>query len=57
MKKVLEVRNLSKELRKKGYEAAVLKDISMDIYEGDFIAIMGPSGQENYIFKYVVYLR
>ena len=44
MKKVLEVRNLSKNYGKKGYETAVLKDISMDIYEGDFIAIMGPSG-------------
>lgn len=51
MKKVLEVRNLSKNYGKKGYETAVLKDISMDIYEGDFIAIMGPSGAGYYGFK------
>lgn len=49
MKKVLEVRNLSKNYGKKGYETAVLKDISMDIYEGDFIAIMGPSGAGGHV--------
>ena len=44
MKKLLEIRNLTKSYGKKEYRAAVLSDISMDIYEKDFIAIMGPSG-------------
>lgn len=44
MNKILEIRNLSKSYGRKGYKTMVLQDISMDIYEGDFIAIMGPSG-------------
>lgn len=44
MDKILEIRNLSKSYGKKEYRTAVLKDISMDIFQGDFIAIMGPSG-------------
>ena len=44
MNKILEIRNLYKNYGRKGYETPVLQDISMDIFEGDFIAIMGPSG-------------
>ena len=44
MNKILEIRNLYKSYGRKGYETSVLQDISMDIFEGDFIAIMGPSG-------------
>ena len=44
MEKRLEVRNLSKSFGRKGYETPVLKNIQMDVYERDFIAIMGPSG-------------
>lgn len=44
MKKIMEVRNLRKSFGKKEYETLVLKDISLEINEGDFIAIMGPSG-------------
>ena len=44
MNKILEIRNLSKSYGRKGYKTMVIQDISMDIYEGDFIAIMGPSG-------------
>ena len=42
MNKILEIRNLYKNYGRKGYETPVLQDISMDIFEGDFIAIMGP---------------
>ena len=44
MNKILEIRNLSKSYGRKGYKTMVLRDISMDIYQGDFIAVMGPSG-------------
>lgn len=44
MNKILEIRNLSKSYGKKEYRTSVLKDINMDVFEGDFIAIMGPSG-------------
>ena len=40
MEKRLEVRNLSKSFGRKGYETPVLKNIQMDVYERDFIAIM-----------------
>ena len=45
MNKILEIRNLYKNYGRKGYETPVLQDISMDIFEGDFIAIMGPKFQ------------
>ena len=44
MEKRLEIRNLSKSFGRKGYETPVLRNIQMDVYEEDFIAIMGPSG-------------
>lgn len=44
MSKILEIRNLSKCYGKKEYQTFVLQDINMDIFQGDFIAIMGPSG-------------
>ena len=44
MKKIVEIKNLTKAYGRKGYESVVLKDVIMDIYEHDFIAIMGPSG-------------
>ena len=44
MKKIVEIKNLTKTYGRKGYESVVLKDVTMDIYEHDFIAIMGPSG-------------
>ncbi|MFQ6793259.1 ABC transporter ATP-binding protein [Thomasclavelia sp.] len=44
MKKVVEIKNLTKSFGGKDYTTKVLKNINMDIYENDFIAIMGPSG-------------
>lgn len=49
MNKILEIRNLYKNYGRKGYETPVLQDISMDIFEGDFIAIMGPSGAGGHV--------
>lgn len=50
MKKILEVRNLSKNYGKKGYETAVLKDISMDIYKVILLQLWGQAGQEKLHF-------
>lgn len=44
MKKILEVRNLFKTYIGKGFEVKALKDISFDLYSGEFVAIMGTSG-------------
>lgn len=44
MKEIMSVKNISKEYGKKGMKTRVLNNVSLDIYEGDFIAIMGPSG-------------
>lgn len=44
MTKILEVRNLFKTYIGKGFEVKALKDISFDLYSGEFVAIMGTSG-------------
>ena len=41
---MLEVKNVSKIYGEKGTEVLALNKVSMQIKEGDFIAIMGPSG-------------
>ncbi|TWT07713.1 ABC transporter ATP-binding protein [Planococcus sp. CPCC 101016] len=44
MTKILEVRNLFKTYIGKGFEVKALKNISFDLYSGEFVAIMGTSG-------------
>lgn len=44
MNKILEIKDLIKNFGKKDYESQVLRGISLDINEKDFIAVMGPSG-------------
>lgn len=44
MKEIMQVKNVSKEYGRKGMKNRVLNNIDLQIYEGDFIAIMGPSG-------------
>ena len=41
---LIEVRNLSKSYRRDSLEIPVLRNISLNIAEGEFIAFMGPSG-------------
>src|SRR5919206_4602990 len=41
---IVEIQNLSKAYRRGGQIVPVLSDITLDIAEGDFIALMGPSG-------------
>ncbi len=43
-KTLVEIEHLVKSYRRGGQAVEVLKDISLDIPEGDFIALMGPSG-------------
>ena len=41
---LIEVQNLSKSYRRDSLEIPVLRSISLNIAEGEFIAFMGPSG-------------
>jgi len=41
---IVEIRNLSKSYRRGNQILPVLKELSLDIVEGEFIALMGPSG-------------
>jgi putative ABC transport system ATP-binding protein len=42
--KVVTARNVSKVFQRDSFEVKALDDVSIDINEGDFIALMGPSG-------------
>ncbi|MGL4231814.1 MAG: ATP-binding cassette domain-containing protein, partial [Casimicrobium sp.] len=41
---LVEIRNLTKSYTRGDQDVPVLMDITLDIPEGDFIALMGPSG-------------
>ena len=44
MNEILKIKNITKDYGIKGFKTRVLKDISLNVNKGDFIAIMGPSG-------------
>ena len=44
MKKILEVKNISKKYQNKESEVLALKDVNLEIEEGEFVSIIGPSG-------------
>lgn len=44
MKKLIELKNINKSYRNGDQELQILKDISLEVDEGEFVAIMGPSG-------------
>lgn len=44
MNKIAEIKNLSKKYFDKKHEVLAIDNISLDIYEGEFLAIVGPSG-------------
>lgn len=41
---IVRVRNVSKRFVRDGFEVVALDDVSLEIQEGDFLALMGPSG-------------
>src|SRR5579863_2695230 len=41
---VIETRNLTKEYVRDEFHVLALKDVSLEIHKGDFMALMGPSG-------------
>jgi putative ABC transport system ATP-binding protein len=44
MAAVIEARQLSKEYIRDEFHVVALKDVDLDIHEGEFVALMGPSG-------------
>jgi putative ABC transport system ATP-binding protein len=44
IKKVVTARNISKVFHRDSFEVKALDDVSIDITEGEFLALMGPSG-------------
>lgn len=44
MSKILEIKNLSKKYYSKKKELLAIDDVSIDVEEGEFLAIVGPSG-------------
>ena len=44
MKNILEIKNLKKIYHTKDNEILAVNDFTLDVEEGDFIAIVGPSG-------------
>ena len=44
MNNILEIRNINKKYYSKKKEVCAIDDISLDIKEGEYIAIVGPSG-------------
>ena len=53
MKKILEAKNIVKTYnRNTKNEFEVLHGISLEVYEGDFICIMGPSGSGKSTFHH-----
>ena len=44
MSEILKLNNVSKDYGIKGFKTRVLNSISLSVYEGEFLSIMGPSG-------------
>lgn len=44
MKKLISLKNICRSYRNGDQELQVLKNISLEVHEGEFVAIMGPSG-------------
>ncbi len=51
---VLKVSDIKKSFKKNSREISVIKGISLDVMEGDFITIMGPSGAGKSTFLHIL---
>ena len=54
MNKVIEVRNLSKSYYNKKCEVIALDDVNLDVYDGEFLVIVGPSGSGKSTFLNII---
>lgn len=54
MKKILEIKNLDKIYDSGEVKVHALREISMELYEGEFLAIMGPSGSGKSTFMNIL---
>ena len=41
---IVRVRNVSKSFNREGFEVVALDHVDLELYQGDFLALMGPSG-------------
>ena len=41
---IVRVRNVTKRFNRDGFEIVALENVDLELYEGDFLALMGPSG-------------
>lgn len=44
MNKIVEIKSINKKYYSKEGELTAIEDISLDVYEGEYLAIVGPSG-------------
>ena len=56
MKEVLRLEKISKNYQAKNGEVEALKDISFNVYEGEFVSIIGPSRMWQ-IYAFIYYSR
>lgn len=52
--KIIEVKNLKKSYNSNQVKVDVLKDVNLDVLEGEFISIMGPSGSGKSTLLYLI---
>jgi ABC-type lipoprotein export system ATPase subunit len=41
---IVRVRNVSKRFNRDGFEVVALDEVDLELHQGDFLALMGPSG-------------
>lgn len=51
---VIQTRNLTKEYRNNAFHIVALKDANLEVYQGEFVALMGPSGSGKSTLLYLM---
>lgn len=54
MEKIIELSNLNKTYQNEDVLVDVIKNVNLDIYEGEFVSIMGPSGSGKSTLLYLI---